>query len=87
MLEVANVLSRARRPRSHAAATYTEKARVGDIRHCFADIELARDLLGYEPRVSLEDGLTEFTEWIRTQSADDRFDAAAAELASRGLTV
>ena len=86
VLEVANVLSE-RVTDGATQPEVTEKARVGDIRHCFADIELARDLLGYEPRVSLEDGLTEFTEWMRTQSADDRFDAAAAELASRGLTV
>src|SRR5205085_2234430 len=28
--------------------------RVGDIRHCFADITRARTGLGYEPRISLD---------------------------------
>jgi dTDP-L-rhamnose 4-epimerase len=32
------------------------KYRVGDIRHCFGDIRLARKVLGYEPKVSLDEG-------------------------------
>src|SRR5690606_34533694 len=35
-------------------AEITGQYRVGDIRHCFADIEKARQLLGYQPQVSLE---------------------------------
>lgn len=34
-----------------------ESARVGDVRESMADITLARQLLGYEPRVSFEEGL------------------------------
>ena len=63
------------------------KYRVGDIRHCFADITLARDVLGYAPAVRLEDGLVELADWLETQAADDRVDAASRELAVRGLTV
>jgi dTDP-L-rhamnose 4-epimerase len=59
--------------------------RVGDIRHCFADISLARELLGYEPRVALEDGMAELAEWLGGQTAVDRVDAAQDELARRGL--
>ena len=65
----------------------TRKYRVGDIRHCFADISRARQLLGYEPRVSLEEGLVELAAWMRGQAASDRVDQASAELAMRGLTV
>ena len=61
--------------------------RVGDIRHCFADIELARERLGYEPEASLEDGLAELAAWLEGQVADDRVDAASGELADRGLTI
>ena len=63
------------------------KYRVGDIRHCFADITLARQVLGYEPAVTLEDGLVELSDWLRDQAADDRVAEASRELASRGLTV
>jgi dTDP-L-rhamnose 4-epimerase len=65
----------------------TGKYRVGDIRHCFADISLARSTLGYEPRVGLEDGLEELAGWLEGQVADDRVEEASAELAARGLTV
>src|SRR4051794_29893721 len=59
--------------------------RVGDIRHCFADISLARQTLGYEPAHRLEDGMREIVEWLPTQTAVDRVDGAADELRSRGL--
>jgi nucleoside-diphosphate-sugar epimerase len=31
--------------------------RAGDVKHSLADLSRARTLLGFEPRVSLEDGL------------------------------
>jgi dTDP-L-rhamnose 4-epimerase len=65
----------------------TGKYRVGDIRHCFADITLARSVLRYEPQVALEDGLEELASWLEGQAATDRVEQASAELAARGLTV
>jgi dTDP-L-rhamnose 4-epimerase len=65
----------------------TGKYRVGDVRHCFADISLARQKIGYEPRVTLEAGLEELVEWWEGQVAVDRVDQASAELSARGLTV
>jgi dTDP-L-rhamnose 4-epimerase len=65
----------------------TGKYRVGDIRHCFADISLARATLGYEPRVQLDEGLEELAGWLEGQVATDRVEEASAELAARGLTV
>ena len=61
------------------------KARAGDIRHCFADISAARELLGYEPRVMLEDGVHEIAAWVREQDAQDRGEDARRQLESRGL--
>ena len=40
--------------------------RVGDVRHSLADISLARQVLGYEPRVRFEDGLRQTVEWYRS---------------------
>lgn len=37
--------------------------RVGDIRHSQADITKAKEILGYKPKVSLEQGLRKFIEW------------------------
>jgi dTDP-L-rhamnose 4-epimerase len=70
-----------------AEAQLTGKARAGDIRHCFADIGLARELLGYRPEVELGDGLRDLAEWLEGQVAEDRVDTAARELAVRGLTL
>ncbi len=39
--------------------------RMGDILHSFADISRARELLGYEPHVGLEEGLRLTMEWWR----------------------
>jgi dTDP-L-rhamnose 4-epimerase len=65
----------------------TGKYRAGDIRHCFADISHARRVLGYEPRISFEEGLAELVQWLSGQAAVDRVAQASAELAARGLTV
>ena len=65
----------------------TGKYRVGDIRHCFADVALARSMLGYTPEVSLEDGVLELADWLEGQIANDHVDSASAELAARGLTL
>jgi dTDP-L-rhamnose 4-epimerase len=65
----------------------TGKYRVGDIRHCVADITRAREVLGYAPEVSFDTGLAELAGWLETQTAADRVEAASAELAARGLTV
>jgi UDP-glucuronate 4-epimerase len=37
----------------------------GDVRRTWADLTRARELLGYEPRTTLEDGLRVFADWIR----------------------
>lgn len=63
----------------------TGEYRLGDIRHCFADISHARATLGYEPEVELTDGLAEIAAWLDGQIAVDRVDAAADELTRRGL--
>jgi dTDP-L-rhamnose 4-epimerase len=59
--------------------------RVGDIRHCFADIGLAGEMLGYRPQVTLEAGLEELAGWLEHQSAADGVEAARDELLARGL--
>ena len=61
------------------------KFREGDIRHCYADISLARQLLGYEPKVAFAEGVQQLVAWVRSQQAVDRFDQAHQELVARGL--
>lgn len=63
----------------------TGRYREGDIRHCFADITCARRLLGYEPKVAIEQGIPELIDWVREQTAQDRMPEATAEMESRRL--
>jgi nucleoside-diphosphate-sugar epimerase len=48
--------------RNDAQAEYKEP-RAGDVRHSLADITRARELLGYEPQTSLEEGLRLTIDW------------------------
>ncbi len=73
--------------RSDLLPEVSGKYRAGDIRHCFADITLARNVLRYEPQVSLEEGLEDLAGWLQGQVAVDRAIEARQELAARGLMV
>lgn len=70
---------------AHLSPEVTNKARVGDIRHCFADINHARAVLGFEPRRTFADSLGELAEWVAQQQSEDRVQHARSELEVRGL--
>lgn len=62
--------------------------RVGDIRNCWADVSLARETLGYEPRVTFEAGMQELVGWLKEQERpESTLERHAEELAARGLTL
>jgi dTDP-L-rhamnose 4-epimerase len=63
----------------------TGKYRCGDIRHCFADISKARELLGFEPHYHLDGSLESFAEWVLTTEAIDRNAEMTRHLKERGL--
>ena len=67
----------------------TQTGRKFDIRHNTADIARARTTLGFEPKVTLEQGFTELIDWARTTPdvAEDFFDRAVRELQDKGLLV
>jgi dTDP-L-rhamnose 4-epimerase len=63
----------------------TGQYRVGDIRHCLADLSLARRVLGFSPRVDFTTGLAELADWLATQTAIDQVDHMRGQLIERGL--
>jgi dTDP-L-rhamnose 4-epimerase len=73
--------------KAHLEPEIVGKYRVGDIRHCFADITQARQMLGYEPQISLQAGIAQLAEWLKDQVAVDQVAEATKELEKRGLTV
>jgi dTDP-L-rhamnose 4-epimerase len=64
----------------------THRYRKGDIRHCFADIAALR-AIGFEPRVSLEDGLRQLFEWSVEQEIAQSQGPTDEELEKRKLLV
>lgn len=66
----------------HTTAEY----RVGDIRHCYADISRTEQALAYRPQIGIDDGLDRFVAWVLTQPLpEDRLDQANDELRRRKL--
>jgi dTDP-L-rhamnose 4-epimerase len=64
----------------------TGEFRAGDIRHCFADPTLAKELLGFEAKVRIEGGLPELVRWVADQSdVSERGDEALEGLRRAGL--
>jgi dTDP-L-rhamnose 4-epimerase len=59
--------------------------RVGDIRHCFADIQKAAKVLGYVPAKSLHEGILDFVNWALHETATNQTRRAESELTASNL--
>jgi dTDP-L-rhamnose 4-epimerase len=60
--------------------------RAGDIRHCYADLTLAHKVIGFVPKLNIEQGLALFCQWVMTQEIlEDRSEMAMNQLAVLGL--
>lgn len=60
--------------------------RLGDIRHNYADITLAKKMLMFQPKVSFDDGIKQFTEWVNHQELQtDNYEASLEEMKQKGL--
>jgi len=67
--------------------TITNKFRLGDIRHCYADISKIESKLGFKPFYQIEDGMRELIEWVKLQQGKivDKSSRANEELKEKGL--
>ena len=66
--------------------TITGDFRVGDIRHNFANLDLAKRLLNFQPKVSFEKGILDFTNWVRHQPLiDNHFNESLQEMKDKGF--
>ena len=52
-------------------SVHYEPARAGEILHTYCDISKARTDIGYDPKVSLEEGIARTWEWFETMAHDD----------------
>ncbi|GJL77334.1 MAG: nucleoside-diphosphate-sugar epimerase [Nitrospinaceae bacterium] len=62
------------------------KFRNGDIRHCYGDIAKIR-AMGYEPKISLKEGLRDLVGWGECQEAVSKVEDAHQKLVEKGLVV
>jgi dTDP-L-rhamnose 4-epimerase len=66
--------------------TVTGKFRLGDIRHNYADLTKINAVLGFEPKVLFEEGITNFTKWVLSQKIEkDLLSESLAEMTKKGL--
>lgn len=67
---------------THISGNY----RLGDIRHNIADTSRLRDILGFTPKTSFEEGVQRFAEWVLTEPVEgDTYQRSLDEMASRNL--
>lgn len=66
--------------------TITGKFRLGDIRHNFADLTKIKNILGFEPKVFFEQGISTFTNWVLSQKIQkDTLSESLEEMKKKGL--
>lgn len=84
IIQVAEMLSQ-HLTAGRVAAEVRHQYRAGDIRHCYADVSKAGRLLGFEPRIRLQEGMADLLDWVKEQTAVDRFNLVEKELAAKAL--
>ncbi|MCK5588157.1 MAG: SDR family NAD(P)-dependent oxidoreductase [Candidatus Lokiarchaeota archaeon] len=75
---------------SNISPVISDKFRIGDVRHCYADISLAKKYLEFTPKIKLTEGLRSLLQWVSGLDKGqivDKFDTADEELKKKGLTV
>lgn len=66
--------------------TISGNYRLGDIRHNYADISLARKILGFEPKWNFSAGIEQFTKWVNQQEIQqDNYESSIEEMKKKGL--
>lgn len=66
--------------------TVSGNYRLGDIRHNYADLTKAENLLGFTPKWSFSDGIGEFAKWVNQQEIqEDKYEQSIEEMKLKGL--
>ncbi|MCT3834387.1 NAD-dependent epimerase/dehydratase family protein [Elizabethkingia anophelis] len=66
--------------------TISGNYRLGDIRHNYADLTKIRKFLNFEPKITFEEGLRQFTKWVNTQEVqEDKYQKSIEEMKMKGL--
>lgn len=66
--------------------TVSGNYRLGDIRHNYADITLAKQILGFQSKWTFDAGIKQFTDWVNRQDLQtDNYEASLEEMKKKGL--
>ena len=84
VIDIANKLVKAYN--SKTQIKITGKFRLGDIRHNYADLNKISSILKYVPKISIDQGIQEFTKWVSNQKVQkDLFEVSMREMKEKGL--
>jgi len=84
VLTVARNLNRLMDGKSHIFIS--GNYRIGDIRHNYADLNKIRTVLGFNPSVSFDQGLSGFVDWVKEQDIlNDKYERSLEEMKEKGL--
>ncbi len=62
--------------------------RVGDVAHNRADINKAKKILGFEAKISLNEGLKQFCSWVQSQDIDNgKYEKSLIEMENAGMFI
>ena len=69
-VELADLIRKLERALEKRATIVSKPNQPGDVDQTFADISKARQMLGYEPKVSIDEGLERFAAWFRRDDSE-----------------
>ena len=83
--EVAEIITKKIKPELKPISN--QQYRIGDIRHCIADISKIQNKLGYKPLITFEEGIDDLIDWIKPQvkKIKDSSEFALDKLKEKGL--
>lgn len=83
--EVAEIITE--KINSNLKPIYNQNYRIGDIRHCIADISKIKTKLGYSPTLNLKEGIDDLISWIKIKKNNiiENSLKAMEELKQKGL--
>jgi dTDP-L-rhamnose 4-epimerase len=71
---------------SNSKITISGNYRLGDIRDNYADLTKIKSKLGFEPKVSFEEGIRRFTSWVNAQEVvENKYEKSIEEMKEKGL--
>jgi len=84
VLTVANTLLK--EYQSNSKISISGNYRLGDIRDNYADLTKIKEKLGFEPKISFEEGISRFIKWVEKQEVmEDKYEKSIEEMKEKGL--